>query len=46
VNEFQKLSEDELVEQLTVSMEKSNNGETKSAHEAAKKMRAKYAVLC
>jgi hypothetical protein len=44
LNELQKFSEDELVEQLTASMEKSNHGETKSAHEVAKQMRAKYAV--
>jgi hypothetical protein len=44
VNGLQRFSEDELVEQLTASMEKSNNGETKSAQEVAKQMRAKYAV--
>jgi hypothetical protein len=44
VNGLQKFSEDELVEQLTASMEKSNNGETKPAHEVAKQMREKYAV--
>lgn len=43
-NGLQKFSEDELVEQLTASMEKSNKGETKSAREVAKQMREKYAV--
>ena len=41
---LQKFSEDELVEQLTDSMEKSNKGETKSAREISKQMREKYAV--
>ena len=43
-NGLQKFCEDELVEQLTASMEKSNKGETKSAREVAKQMREKYAV--
>ena len=43
-NGLQKFSEDELVEQLTASMEKSNKGETKSAREVAKQMRERYAV--
>ena len=41
---LQKFSEDELVEQLTNSMEKSNKGEIKSAREISKQMREKYAV--
>ncbi len=41
---LQKFSEDELVEQLTDSMEKSNKGEIKSAREISKQMREKYAV--
>ncbi len=41
---LQKFSEDELIEQLTDSMEKSNKGEIKSAREISKQMREKYAV--
>jgi hypothetical protein len=41
---LQKFSEDEIIEQLTASMEKSNNGETKSARDVSKEMRLKYGV--
>lgn len=41
---FKKLSEDELVEELTKSIEKSNMGATKSAKAVSKSMREKYAV--
>ena len=41
---LQKLSEDELVEQLSASIRKSDTGATKSAREVSKSMRDKYAV--
>jgi hypothetical protein len=44
LNGLQRFSEDELVEQLTTSMKRSDNGETKSASEVSMQMREKYAV--
>lgn len=41
---LQKLSEDELVEQLSDSMRKSDMGATKAAREVSRSMRDKYAV--
>ena len=41
---LQRYSEDELVEQLSESIKKSNDGATKSAREVSKNMRKKYAV--
>ncbi|MCI7322401.1 MAG: hypothetical protein MR508_03680 [Lachnospiraceae bacterium] len=41
---LQKLSEDEIVEQLSESIRKSDMGATKSAREVSKRMRDKYAV--
>ncbi len=41
---LQKLSEDEIVEQLSESTRKSDMGATKSAREVSKRMRDKYAV--
>lgn len=41
---FMKLSEDELVEQLSASIRKSGMGATKSAREVSRSMREKYAV--
>ena len=41
---LQHYSEDELVEQLSESIKKSNNGATKSAREVSKNMREKYAI--
>ena len=41
---LQKLSEDELVAQLSESIRKSDMGATKSAREVSKRMRDKYAV--
>ena len=41
---LQRYSEDELVEQLSESIKKSNNGATKSAREVSKNMREKYAI--
>lgn len=38
------LTEDEIVEQLTKSMEKSDMGATTAASEVSQKMREKYAV--
>lgn len=38
------LSEDEIVEQLTKSMEKSDMGAITSASEVSKRMREKYAI--
>ena len=39
-----KDSEDELVKQLTESIYRSNNGNTKSAREVSKAMRIKYGI--
>ncbi|MGN0311708.1 MAG: hypothetical protein ACI4CC_02940 [Lachnospiraceae bacterium] len=44
IDGFQKLSEDELVEQLSNSIRKSDCGAVKSAREVSKSMRDKYAV--
>jgi Mn-dependent DtxR family transcriptional regulator len=41
---FKTYSEDELVEQLTKSIEQSNKGYTKPASEVSRKMRERYAV--
>lgn len=41
---LQKLSEDELVEQLTESIRRSDMGATKPAREVSRSMRDKYAV--
>ena len=41
---LQKLSEDELVEQLSESIRKSDMGATKGAREVSRSMREKYAV--
>lgn len=41
---LQKLSEDELVEQISESIRKSDMGATKSAKEVSRSMREKYAV--
>ena len=41
---LQNYSEDELVEQLSESIKKSNNGATKSAREVSKNMREKYSI--
>ena len=41
---LQKLSEDELVEQLSESIRKSDMGATKPAREVSRSMREKYAV--
>lgn len=41
---LQKLSEDELVEQLSDSIKKSDMGVTKAAREVSRSMREKYAV--
>lgn len=41
---LQKLSEDELVEQLSDSIKKSDMGDTKAAREVSRSMREKYAV--
>ena len=44
INGLKRLSENELVEELSSSIEKSNMGETKSAREVSKSLREKYAV--
>ena len=44
VEDFPKLSESELVEQLTESIRKSDMGATKSARQVSGNMREKYAV--
>lgn len=44
VSGLKKLSEDELVEELSESIQKSNMGATKSAKAVSKSMREKYAV--
>lgn len=41
---IQRYSENELVEELSESIKKSNDGATKSAREVSKNMRKKYAV--
>ena len=41
---LQRYSEKELVEELSESIKKSNDGATKSAREVSKNMRKKYAV--
>lgn len=43
-NGFRRLSEDELVKELTESIQKSDKGATKSARTISKSMREKYAV--
>ena len=42
--EMKRMSEDELVEQLSDSIRKSNMGLTKSAREVSRSMRDKYAI--
>ena len=42
--EMKRISEDELVEQLSDSIRKSNMGLTKSAREVSRSMRDKYAI--
>lgn len=42
--ELEKMSENELVEQLSDSIRKSNMGLTKSAREVSRSMRDKYAI--
>ncbi len=44
MNGLKKLSEDELVKELSESIKKSDMGATKSAREVSKSMREKYAV--
>ena len=44
IGDFQKFSEDELVEQLSESIKKSDMGATKPAREVSRSMRGKYAV--
>lgn len=44
MGDLQKFSEDELVEQLSESIKKSDMGETKPAREVSRSMRGKYAV--
>jgi hypothetical protein len=41
---LERFSEDEIVEQLTKSMKRSDRGETNPAREVSRKMREKYAV--
>ena len=43
-NGLKRLSEDELVEELSASIKKSDTGATKSARAVSKSMREKYAV--
>lgn len=43
-SELKRLSEDELVEELSESIRKSDMGATKSARAVSKSMREKYAV--
>lgn len=43
-NGFRRLSEDELVKELTESIQKSDKGVTKPARTVSKSMREKYAV--
>ena len=44
ISGLQKLSEDEIAEQLSESIKKSNMGATKSAREVSRSMRERYAV--
>ena len=44
INGLKRLSENELVEELSSSIEKSNMGATKSAREVSISLREKYAV--
>ena len=44
MNGLKKLSEDELVKELSESIKKSDMGATKSARAVSKSMREKYAV--
>lgn len=44
INGLKRLSENELVEELSASIRKSNMGATKSARAVSKSMRGKYAV--
>ena len=41
---LKKLSEDELVKELTESIQKSNQGQTKTAKDVSARMRNKYAI--
>lgn len=41
---LKKLSEDELVKELTESIQKSNQGQTKAAKDVSARMRNKYAI--
>ena len=41
---LKRYSEDELVEQLSEAIKRSNDGATKSAREVSKNMREKYAI--
>ena len=43
-NGLKRLSEDELVEELSASIKKSDTGATKSARAVSKNMKEKYAV--
>ena len=44
INGLKRLSENELVEELSASIRKSDIGATKSARSVSKSMREKYAV--
>lgn len=44
INGIKRMSENELVEELSASIRKSDNGATKPAGVVSKNMRAKYAV--
>ena len=44
INGLKRLSENELVEELSASIRKSDTGATKSARSVSKSMREKYAV--
>ena len=44
INGLKRLSENELVEELSTSIRKSDAGATKSARAVSKNMRGKYAV--
>ena len=44
MNDFQRLSEDQLVEEMTESITKSKQGKTKLARDVSRNMRDKYAV--
>ena len=46
INGLKRLSENELVEELSASIRKSDTGATKSAKAVSKNMREKYAVWC